>query len=149
MQALYQMQLTGDSAAEIERQFLEDNDMKRVDTTYFHELLSGVAAKQEELLESIEPKLDRKMDEIDPVEKAILRKGNSLFQKKKKAENLSLAPAETNSSPQVPAKANSPTETLPDTNSTIETTVPVLRLSGAVSPPPAEVFPPEVHISGQ
>jgi transcription antitermination protein NusB len=72
MQALYQMQLTGDSAAEIERQFLEDNDMKRVDTTYFHELLSGVAAKQEELLESIEPKLDRKMDEIDPVEKAIL-----------------------------------------------------------------------------
>ena len=72
MQALYQMQLTGDSAAEIERQFLEDNDMKRVDTTYFHELLSGVAAKQEELLESIEPKLDRILDEIDPVEKAIL-----------------------------------------------------------------------------
>ena len=84
-----------------------------------------------------------------PVEKAILRKGNSLFQKKKKAESLPLAPAETNSSPQISAKANSPTETLPDTNSTIETTVPVLRLSGAVSPPPAEVFPPEVHISGQ
>ena len=72
MQALYQMQLTGDSAAEVERQFREDNDMKRVDTNYFHELLSGVAAKQEELLETIEPKLDRKLDEIDPIEKAIL-----------------------------------------------------------------------------
>ena len=72
MQALYQMQLTGDSAAEVERQFREDNDMKRVDTTYFHELLSGVAANQEELLETIEPKLDRKLDEIDPIEKAIL-----------------------------------------------------------------------------
>ena len=72
MQALYQMQLTGDSAAEVERQFREDNNMKRVDTTYFHELLSGVAAKQEELLETIEPKLDRKLDEIDPIEKAIL-----------------------------------------------------------------------------
>ena len=72
MQALYQMQLTGDSAAEVERQFLEDNNMKRVDTTYFHELLSGVAAKESELLETIVPKLDRAVDELDPIEKAIL-----------------------------------------------------------------------------
>jgi N utilization substance protein B len=72
MQALYQMQLTGDSAAEVERQFCEDNNMKRVDTTYFHELLSGVAAKESQLLESIVPKLDRGVDELDPIEKAIL-----------------------------------------------------------------------------
>lgn len=72
MQALYQMQLTGDSAAEVERQFREDNNMKRVDTTYFHELLSGIAAKKPELLECIGTKLDRDISEIDPVEKAIL-----------------------------------------------------------------------------
>ena len=72
LQALYQMQLTGDLATEVERQFRADNDMKRVDTTYFHELLSGVAARESELLEVIVPKLDRGINEIDPVEKAIL-----------------------------------------------------------------------------
>jgi N utilization substance protein B len=72
LQALYQMQMTGDAAAEVERQFREDNDMKRVDTTYFHDLLSGIAAKEDQLLESITPKLDRDLKEIDPVEKAIL-----------------------------------------------------------------------------
>ena len=44
LQALYQIQLTGDSATEVEQQFLCDHDMKRVDTSYFHELLSGIAA---------------------------------------------------------------------------------------------------------
>jgi len=72
LQALYQMQMTQDSAAEVERQFREDNDMKRVDTTYFHELLSGISAKKVELLEAITPVLDRDIKEIDPVEKAIL-----------------------------------------------------------------------------
>ncbi len=84
-----------------------------------------------------------------PVEKAILRKGNSLFQKKKKAGSLPLAPSKTGSPTQIPAKANSPTKTSTETNSTTDTPVPVFRLSGAVSPQPAEVFPPQVHISGQ
>ena len=84
-----------------------------------------------------------------PEEKTILRKGNSLFQKKKKAKSLQLAPAETNSTPQIPAKTNSPTKTSTETNSPTETPVPVFKLSGATSPPPTEVFPPEVHISGQ
>ena len=72
LQALYQMQFTGDSASVVEQQFLCDHDMKRVDTTYFHELLSGIASQQEILLEAIKPKLDRDLKEIDPVEKAIL-----------------------------------------------------------------------------
>ena len=66
------MQFTGDSASVVEQQFLCDHDMKRVDTTYFHELLSGIASQQEILLEAIKPKLDRDLKEIDPVEKAIL-----------------------------------------------------------------------------
>ena len=84
-----------------------------------------------------------------PAEKAILRKGNSLFQKKKKAESLPLTPAKTNSPSKIPAKAKSPSKTSTETNSTTDTPVPVFRLSGAISPPPAEVFPPQVHISGQ
>ncbi|MCZ6500946.1 MAG: transcription antitermination factor NusB [Gammaproteobacteria bacterium] len=72
LQALYQMQLTGDSASVVEQQFLCDHDMKRVDTTYFHELLQGIAAQEDTLLETIKPTLDRDLKEIDPVEKAIL-----------------------------------------------------------------------------
>jgi transcription antitermination protein NusB len=76
LQALYQMQLTGDSASVVEQQFLCDHDMKRVDTAYFHELLAGIADREEALLESIRPKLDRDMKTIDPVEKAILLIGS-------------------------------------------------------------------------
>ncbi len=76
LQALYQMQLTGDSATTVEEQFLNDHEMKRVDTAYFHDLLSGIAARQEELLEKIVPVLDRELKEIDPVEKAILLIGS-------------------------------------------------------------------------
>ena len=72
LQALYQMQLTGDSASVVEQQFLSDHEMKRVDTTYFHEVLSGIAAEQDSLLEVITPHLDRDLSEIDPVEKAVL-----------------------------------------------------------------------------
>lgn len=76
LQALYQIQLTGDSATEVEQQFLCDHDMKRVDTSYFHELLSGIAAAEDTLLAAIIPKLDRDLKEIDPVEKAILLIGS-------------------------------------------------------------------------
>ena len=72
LQACYQMQFTGDSASVVEQQFLCDHDMKRVDTTYFHELLVGIVAQEDALLEAIKPKLDRDLKEIDPVEKAIL-----------------------------------------------------------------------------
>lgn len=76
LQALYQMQLTGDSASVVEQQFLSDHDMKRVDTTYLHELLVGIAAEEDALLETIKSKLDRDIGEIDPVEKAILLIGS-------------------------------------------------------------------------
>ena len=72
LQALYQMELTGDSASVVEQQFLCDHDMKRVDTAYLHELLVGIAAQEDALLEVIKAKLDRDISEINPVEKAIL-----------------------------------------------------------------------------
>ncbi len=69
LQALYQMELTGDSASVVEQQFLCDHDMKRVDTAYLHELLVGIAAQEDALLEVIKAKLDRDISEINPVEK--------------------------------------------------------------------------------
>lgn len=76
LQALYQMQLTGDSASTVEQQFLSDHEMKRTDTTYFHEVLAGIARQQDELLETIKLTLDRDLKEIDPVEKAVLLIGS-------------------------------------------------------------------------
>ena len=73
LQALYQWQLTGHAPSDIERQFLADNDMKKVDLAYFHELLFGVPARVAELDQAIAPSLDRPLDEVSPVEKAVLR----------------------------------------------------------------------------
>ena len=49
--------------------------MKRVDTDYFHEILSGVYRNETSLWELIDPLLDRPRDELDPIEKAILLLG--------------------------------------------------------------------------
>ena len=46
--------------------------MKRVDTEYFHELLSGTTVHRRELVALITPTLDRSFDSLDPIEKAIL-----------------------------------------------------------------------------
>lgn len=75
LQGLYQMQLARCSATDVERQYREDYDLKRVDTDYFHDLLIGIARHRDELDEAITTKLDRRFDELDPVETAILRIG--------------------------------------------------------------------------
>jgi len=73
MQGLYQWQMTGTSVKDIESQFLEENDMKKVDMKYFRELMLGVVKQTDVLEEAIGPLLDRKMTDLDPVTLAILR----------------------------------------------------------------------------
>lgn len=75
LQALYQWQLAGADLSEIELQFRADNDMKKVDREYFHDLLHGVPAHVDTLDEALQPVLDRKVKELSQVEKAILRIG--------------------------------------------------------------------------
>jgi len=75
LQALYQWQIAGQDLAAIEKQFLEDYQMGRVDLEYFSGLLHGVPARVSELDAAIDPFLDRPFATIDPVEKAILRLG--------------------------------------------------------------------------
>lgn len=72
LQALYQMQLTGASAADVEAQFRQDYDMKRVDLPYLHDLLSGVAANEASLVEVFTPRLDRPVSELDAIARAAL-----------------------------------------------------------------------------
>lgn len=76
LQGLYQMQLSGCSATDIERQYHEDHEMKRVDVDYFHDLMIGIARHGEALDELIAARLDRQFDELDPIERAILRIGS-------------------------------------------------------------------------
>jgi len=74
IQALYQWQLNKSSVSEIEAQFRVDYNMKGVDIEYFHELLVGGSSRSDELDKQIEPLcLDRKIDELDPVTRSLLR----------------------------------------------------------------------------
>lgn len=73
MQALYQWHMAGQALNEIEAQFYVDNDFKKVDTEYFKTILHAVPAKVTEIDDAFAPLLDRPIQEIDPVELAILR----------------------------------------------------------------------------
>lgn len=73
MQALYQWHLAGQPLNEIEAQFRVDNDFATVDGAYFHEILHGVPRQKSEIDGDFGVLLDRPLEEIDPVELAILR----------------------------------------------------------------------------
>jgi N utilization substance protein B len=73
MQAIYQWQMTGQDIGEIEHQFYDDENMHKADVTYFHELLHRVPATLDELDACLSEHLDRAVNEVDPVERAVLR----------------------------------------------------------------------------
>lgn len=75
LQALYQWEMARQSLNEIEAQFLTDYDMRNVDSQFFHDLVHNVPAKLGELHASFESLLDRKLDDLDPIELNLLRMG--------------------------------------------------------------------------
>ena len=88
VQGLYQWHMTGKSAAAIEAEFrsqpvdedLENHEdwakvMQIADLALFHELLHNVIRFRDELDASIAPLLDRRLEDLDPIELAILRLG--------------------------------------------------------------------------
>ncbi len=75
MQALYQWQMTGQNVADIEAQFLAEQDMSGAEIPYFQELLHEVPARLNELDEALAPLLSRDLGRVDPVERAVLRIG--------------------------------------------------------------------------
>jgi N utilization substance protein B len=72
MQALYQWQMTGQDLSLIDAQFAADQDMEKADIDYFRELFHQSLAQTQTLNAAISPYLDRPLEQIDPVEKAIL-----------------------------------------------------------------------------
>lgn len=75
VQALYQWSMTGHELVEIEAQFRVANNMEKVDVDYFCRLLHGIPASINELETQFSPFLDRPLDELNPVELAVLRLG--------------------------------------------------------------------------
>ncbi len=75
MQALYQWHMAGASPGVIEAEFRADYDFTHVDLEYFQALLHGVPARVDELEAVLEPLLDRKLSELDPIERTLLRMG--------------------------------------------------------------------------
>lgn len=75
LQALYQWTLSGASPSDIEAEFRVDNDFQHTDGEYFNALLCGVIDDVEALELVFEPALDRGLDELDPIERNLLRLG--------------------------------------------------------------------------
>jgi len=75
VQALYQWHLTGQSPGEIENHFILGHEMEDVDIEYFHHLVCEIPLHCHALDDRIAPYLDRKIEEVDPVELACLRLG--------------------------------------------------------------------------
>jgi N utilization substance protein B len=75
VQALYQWQVGGANLTQIEAEFRTDNDMSNVDLEYFSDILHGVPREKGRIDDKIAPFLDRRIDEMTPVELAILRLG--------------------------------------------------------------------------
>jgi transcription antitermination protein NusB len=73
LQAVYQWQLSGNAIHDIVNQFAIEKKPNTYEVEYFKELLEGVAKSLDELDEKLSPLVDRKIEQIDPVERAILR----------------------------------------------------------------------------
>lgn len=75
VQALYQWQVAKLDLSEIERQFVEEHGLGNAEVEFFRELLHGVPAKLDEIDAALGEFVDRRIGEIDPVERAVLRIG--------------------------------------------------------------------------
>ena len=72
VQALYSWQLAGEAVEDIYRYYSEDRDFDRTDAAYFKELLLEITSDSESLNILLAEYADRDLDQLTPVEHAIL-----------------------------------------------------------------------------
>ncbi|MGZ8204084.1 MAG: transcription antitermination factor NusB [Burkholderiales bacterium] len=75
LQGLYQWQLARKDPVMIAAEVAEREDFGKADTTYFRTLLNGAIDHADELEARIAPHLDRKLNELSPIERSILLLG--------------------------------------------------------------------------
>lgn len=73
IQALYQWGMSGHQPQEIELQFLAEQDVKGADMEYFQECLREIVSQRLELDDCLKPCMHLSIEEVDPVELAVLR----------------------------------------------------------------------------
>ncbi|OFC69558.1 transcription antitermination factor NusB [Alteromonas confluentis] len=73
LQGIYSWQMSKNDIAQVELALATSNDMQKVDMVYFQAILRGVVENVETLDTKIKPYLGRLPEELDPIEKAVLR----------------------------------------------------------------------------
>jgi len=73
VQAVYSWQLSGNSVTDVEAHFLSENAKRRFDIPYFQQLFRGVTTMTSSIDAAIEPHVDRPLNDVDHIEKAVLR----------------------------------------------------------------------------
>ncbi len=73
LQAVYAWQLSGSSMNKVLDQFRDEQDMEIADLAYFEDLLRGLDSHCADIDAALQPFLDRTVDQVDPIERAVLR----------------------------------------------------------------------------
>lgn len=73
VQALYSWHLSQNPIDEVELAFVSEQDMNGVDMPYFRKLLRQTAENIDVVEATVAPYLDRSLEGLDPIERAILR----------------------------------------------------------------------------
>ena len=73
LQALYEWQLSDNSPADIIAQFSAEKSPKSYESDDFQDLLRGVVGQVDTLDAALSDYIDRDIEKVDPVERAILR----------------------------------------------------------------------------
>lgn len=73
LQAVYAMQLSGAGVKDVIAQFAHEQMHEVADLEYFEDLVSGVGRHHAELDAALQPFLDRTVEEVDQIERAMLR----------------------------------------------------------------------------
>jgi transcription antitermination protein NusB len=72
LQGLYERQLAGSADDAIAGSLREAPGHARADAEYFAELWRGVTREYDDLLRTVEPKVDRRLKDVAPIERALL-----------------------------------------------------------------------------
>ena len=73
LQAIYAWQISGGTTQQVIAQFAHEQAHEVADLEYFEDLVRGVMRHVQELDTALLDHLDRKVDEVDPIERAALR----------------------------------------------------------------------------
>ena len=73
LQAVYAWQMSGTGAREVIAQFAHEQAKEPADLAYFEDLVRGVDEHRKDLDTALAPFLDRDIEQVDAIERAVLR----------------------------------------------------------------------------